>query len=151
MIEWEQMANAGIVILLLATIYYVQQLNRKLRILQTHKESLQNHLQKIVTSLEDVQNHFDTLHDESRGLIRTLAENIQKAQALKDDLEYISSRAEKQADKLFEVLSPDKKPAAQSAHILEVANHTPAAETATPQGEGDNNKAALMRLLRRMR
>lgn len=151
MMEWEQIANFGIVILLLATIYYVQQLNRKLRILQTHKESLQNHLQKLVASLEEVQNHFDALHDESRGLISTLTDRVQKAQALKDDLSYISDRAEKQADKLFHMMSPEpREAAAPAAHLHEVV-HNPEPEVSVTSEEGDNNKAALMRLLRRMR
>lgn len=138
----EQLINLGVVLLLLCTIYFVQKLNRKLQILQAHKESFQIHLQKLIESLESVESHFDSLHKESRNLINHLSSRIQKAQAIRDDLDYFCQKAEKQADQISSLMSSNQE--------------TPYLNDAFPKKNGtpespDTNKAALMRLLKRMK
>lgn len=148
MIDLYQFINVFIILLLATTIFYVYRLNTNLKTLQTNKDSLQNHLRMLIKSLADLQDHFHDLHDQSRELLHNLTEQIQPTQIIRDDLEYFVEKAEKQL-KVFHQGDSDSSRSKDTLSLETSQQH--ANEDFDIDQETDQNKTALLRLLRRMK
>lgn len=86
--------------LLAAAILYGFRLNRHLRALRQSREELKTLLGEFSRSTERAENALEALRRGSRENVGAVREAVERAEALKDDLEFLSKRGEQIADRL---------------------------------------------------
>jgi len=91
-----------LVALLAATLFHAVRLERALGVLKRDRAVLEELVVGFNTSMHQAEAGIDRLRDAAEGAGRHLAQQIEAADALKDDLALLSQRGERLADRLNE-------------------------------------------------
>src|SRR5208282_2742697 len=89
-----------LVALLAATLFHAVRLERALGVLKRDRAVLEELVVGFNTSMHQAEAGIDRLRDAAEGAGRHLAQQIEAAAALKDDLALLSQRGERLADRL---------------------------------------------------
>lgn len=94
-----------IIVLLVPTIYYSFNLNRRLDVLRKSKQELLDLIQDFNVSMKKAEKGIPQLKDVADGAFDKLHDKVAKAQVLKDDLEFINDSADNLATRLEKLVS----------------------------------------------
>lgn len=89
-----------LVALLAATLFHAVRLERALGVLKRDRAVLEALVGGFNTSMRQAEAGIERLRDAAEGAGRQLAQQIEAAEALKDDLALLSQRGERLADRL---------------------------------------------------
>jgi len=96
--QW--MLEIGLMGLLIATLFHAVRLGRALAMLKRDRGPLEELVQTFTASTREAQAGIDHLRQSADGAGRRIAQQIETANALRDDLAYMTDRAERLADRL---------------------------------------------------
>jgi len=90
----------GLIGLLIATLVHAVRLGRALALLRRDRGPLEELVQAFAASTREAQAGVDQLRQTADGAGRRIAQQIEVANTLRDDLAYMTDRAERLADRL---------------------------------------------------
>ena len=90
----------GLMGLLVATLVHAVRLRQALAILKHDRGPLEELMRAFAVSTREAQTGVDQLRQTADGAGRRIAQQIETANALRDDLAYMTDRAERPADRL---------------------------------------------------
>lgn len=103
--SFEIVLDFFIIILLVPTIYYAFNLNRRLDVLRKSKQELLELIKEFNVSMKKAETGIPQLKDVADGASDKLHDQVAKAQVLRDDLEFINESAENLATRLEKLVS----------------------------------------------
>jgi len=96
--QW--LLEIGLMGLLIATLVHAVRLGRALALLRRDRGPLEELMNAFAVSTREAQAGVDQLRQTADGAGRRIAQQIEVANALRDDLAYMTDRAERLADRL---------------------------------------------------
>jgi chromosome segregation ATPase len=138
--------------LLVAVIFYVVRLNRNLNVLKSGKAELDALIAAFNDSTNRAEMSVARLKASAMEAASTLQSTVDKAQELRDDLTFMTSRADELATRLEGAISGARRER-RNAPSRETENSAqPEGPQASPKGdERGKSKAELLRALQGMR
>lgn len=100
MAETEWLLEVLLVLLLSGTLFFALRLQRALKALRGDRIELQGLIDALTKSTSEADASIARLHAAANGIGRELARHNAEAASLKDDLTYLTERAERLADHL---------------------------------------------------
>ena len=136
MSSFAMLLDGLMIVLLVATIVYAWELNRRLATWRSDKGELEKLIERFNQAAQRAETGIATLKAASEDTGRTLNREIVKAQSLRDDLAFLIERAEPIADRLMDQTRGARPMASPVAHpvgpVGEVASTTVAPPVAPP-------------------
>jgi len=108
LIQNEWVLEIALIVLLVAMLFHAVRLERALGVLRRDKAALEEFVRGFNDSTRQAQIGIDRLKDVADGAARQIAKHVDKAERLKGDLEFLSLRADKVADRLESVIEKNK-------------------------------------------
>jgi len=154
----------GVVSILLVTvIVYAVQLNRNLGALKANKVELEKLIASFTESTNRAEASVGRLKSSATETAQSLQSNVTRAQELRDDLTFMTERANEIADRLEAAISDSRsgsaarsepRDGAQAPQSQGVRRGSGAQDSAGGDGDGDErekSKSELLRALQGMR
>ena len=104
--DW--LLEVGLMVLLLATMFHAFRLERALGVLRRDRAALEELVVGFNDSTRQAEDGIARLHAAADGAGRQIARHVDQARSLKSDLEFLSERGEKIADRLAEAVRQAK-------------------------------------------
>ena len=136
-------------VLMVAVIYYVIRLNANLKTLKANKAELDTLIAAFTASTNRAEASVARLKVSATETATALQANVTKGQELRDDLAFMTERAEELATRLENAIGAARG-VAPAARPQRAATQDGPAEEA-PQDERGKSKAELLRALQGMR
>jgi chromosome segregation ATPase len=137
-----------LVILLAATLYQALRLERALGVLKRDRASLESLVVGFNTSTSQAESGIQQLRAAADGTGRQIETQLAKSTSLKDDLEFLTERADRLADRL-EGLVRSARPLMEDRQAQDRSTQgrpTAANEAATPKGASQAERDLLQAL-----
>ena len=100
LIIWGLVLDFFLAILLIATIIYAVLLNRRLAVLRTDRRDFEEFIQRLNAASQRAESALDGIKNAAEHARRTLNENGERAQALRDELIFLIERGDQVGEKL---------------------------------------------------
>lgn len=110
MAETEWLLEFLLILLLSGTLFFALRLQRALKVLRGDRTELQSLIDALTKSTSEADASIGRLHAAANGIGRELARHNAEAASLKDDLTYLTERAERLADRLGDRRRTIEKP-----------------------------------------
>lgn len=104
--DW--LLETGLMVLLLATMFHAFRLERALGVLRRDRAALEALVVGFNDSTRQAEDGIARLHAAADGAGRQIARHVDQARSLKSDLEFLSERGEKIADRVADVIRQAK-------------------------------------------
>jgi len=143
LIQNEWVLEIALMVLLVAMLFHAVRLERALGVLRRDKAALEEFIRGFNDSTKQAQIGIDRLKDVADGAARQIAKHVDKAERLKGDLEFLSLRADKVADRLEGVIEKNKDREEGPAALLNrvrMAGRDGAVEEGRPPLAADGNR-----------
>ncbi|MDA8050197.1 MAG: DUF6468 domain-containing protein [Rhodospirillales bacterium] len=138
--EW--LLEIGLVGLLAATLFHALRLERALGVLKRDRAALEALVKEFNDSTRDAEAGIERLRGTAESTGSDLARQAAAAAALKDDLIFLTERADRMADRLDAAIS-----AGRTSDASVLRSIAPAASPAAPRAESEAERE-LLRALR---
>ncbi len=106
--EW--LLELVLVVLLSATLFHALRLERALGVLKRDRAALEELVGGFNTSTRSAEQGIERLRTAAEGTGRQISRQVETAQALKEDLQFLTDRAEQMADKLEHAVRSNRAP-----------------------------------------
>lgn len=157
--EW--LLEIALMLLLLLTVFHALRLERALGVLKRDRAALEGLVSEFNASTHAAENGITQLKSAADGAGRQIARHVENAVRLKDDLQFLSERGDRLADRLEKLVREGRamdRPA-ESAEPAPIADRydrgtfpdpadEPRAEPPAPQRARSRAEQDLMRALR---
>lgn len=104
--DW--LLEIGLMVLLLATMFHAFRLERALGVLRRDRAALERLVVGFNDSTRQAEDGIARLHAAADGAGRQIARHVDQARSLKSDLEFLSERGKKIADRLADAVQQAK-------------------------------------------
>ena len=141
MVVMQWVIEIGLMGLLIVTLVHLLRLGRALALLKRDREPLEDLVADFAASTREAQQGIEHLRQTADGAGRRIAQQIETATALRDDLAYMIERAERLADRLDGSVRHSRafEPAARSA-AMAVSGYVPTGfVSSSPRDNFDQN------------
>lgn len=137
-------------ILMVAVIFYVIRLNTNLKTLKTNKAELDTLIAAFTASTNRAEASVARLKVSATETATALQANVTKAQELRDDLAFMTERADELATRLENAIAAARG-AAPTGRPSRAPTPEPSASATNDEDEKGKSKAELLRALQGMR
>ncbi len=152
--EW--LLEIVLVVMLAMTLFHALRLERALGVLRRDRAALEELVSGFNSSTRAAEQGIERLRDAADGAGRQIARQTETARALKEDLQFLSDRGERLADRLEQLVrgsraSPSQPPAAAAYEAAEDLEANPAPIPQMPQDHTRVRSQAERDLLKALR
>ncbi len=140
--EW--LLDIVLILLLAATLFHAVRLERALGVLRRDRAELQDLIVNFNASTRQAEIGIERLHTAAEGVGQQIAQQVDAASALKDDLVLLIERGNRLADRLGTLVHASRPLAGEAPHLTVVADADTAQPRVRSQAERDLLKALRM-------
>lgn len=144
MLRMEWLLDIVLILLLAATLFHAVRLERALGVLRRDRAELQDLIVNFNASTRQAEIGIERLHTAAEGVGQQIAQQVDAASALKDDLVLLIERGNRLADRLGTLVHASRPLAGEAPHLTVVADADTAQPRVRSQAERDLLKALRM-------